>query len=325
MQYMPVPPVEADARPEGTPVLPGAAGARRGVLRLTYKHHRGCQNGWMPSQWDRQEWSFAISWLVQLGVLIVSFVAMQREGIPEVLNLVLLLETIIQGIEFSWYTTVGILYLFRRGSIDVGYRYLDWALSTPLMLITLMFFALWEANRCVRLEDLLDYDSSRVVALVVIIACDWLMLLVGAAYANAKPSGEGMWARLTQVYDSLFFCTKRKGDGLFIGWLFFLGAFTPLFVMMATDHFKIGGQLSIILSFCAWCLYGVVAVARHWSKTPISGETANTLYNYLDLVSKNIMGIVVAIVVLNGNYKPADLQCTMVDYRPWEASAVGNA
>ena len=94
--------------------------------------------------------------------------------------------------------------------------------------------------------------------------------------------------------------------------------------MMATDHFKIGGQLSIILSFCAWCLYGVVAVAKHWSGS-ITSLTANTLYNYLDIVSKNIMGIVVAIVVLNGNYKPADLQCTWVDYRPWEASVAGNA
>ena len=293
----------------------------------------GCQNGWTPTKWTRQEWSFAISWLVQLAVLIVSVVAMQKDGIPEVLSLVLLLETIIQGIEFSWYTIVGLLYLCGRASIDVGYRYIDWALSTPLMLITLMFFALWEANRCVRREDLLGYDSSRVVALVVIIACDWLMLLVGAAYANAKPDGTGMWARLTRTYDFLFFFTKRKGDGLFIGWLFFLGAFTPLFVMMATDHFKIGGQLSIVLSFCVWCLYGVVAVARHWSKKSITEEMANThwsksiteemantLYNYLDLVSKNIMGIIVAVVVLNGNYKPDDLLCQWVDYRPWEAS-----
>jgi|TARA_B110000116_G_scaffold260562_1_gene263813 hypothetical protein len=284
----------------------------------------GCQNGWMPTKWNRQEWSFVLSWLVQVGVLTVSLVAMQKEGIPEVLTLVLLLETIIQGIEITWYTSVGLLYVCGRASIDVGYRYLDWAISTPLMLITLMFFGLWEANRCVRNEDLLGYDSSRVWALVVIIACDWLMLLVGAAYANAKPDGTGMWARLARFYDWLIFWTKRKGDGLFIGWIFFFGAFTPLFVMIATDHFKIGGQLSIILSFCAWSVYGVVAVAKDWSKS-ITSLTANTLYNYLDIISKNIMGIVVAIVVLNGDYKPADLQCTWVENRPWELSVVGNA
>lgn len=294
------------------------------TLESNFGNPTGCQNGWMPTQWNMQEWSFVISWLVQISVLIVSFIAMQKDGIPEVLSLVLLLETIIQGVELAWYTTVGLLYICGRASIDVGYRYIDWAISTPLMLITLMFFGLWEANRCVRREDLLGYDSSRVVALVVIIACDWLMLLVGAAYANAKSDGTGMWARLARLYDALFFCTQRKGDGLFVGWLFFFGAFTPLFVMMATDHFKIGGQLSIILSFCAWCLYGVIAVAKHWSGS-ITSLTANTLYNYLDIVSKNIMGIVVAIVVLNGNYKPADLQCTWVDYRPWEASVIGNA
>ena len=284
----------------------------------------GCQNGWAPTRWTRQEWSFFLSWLMQIGVLTVSLVAMQKEGIPEVLSLVLLLETIIQVVELAWYSTVGLLYIFGRASIDVGYRYVDWAISTPLMLTTLMFFALWEANRCVRREDLLGYDNSRVWALVVMIACDWVMLLVGAAYANAKPNGMGMWARLARLFDSIFFFTKRQGDGLFIGWIFFFGAFTPLFVMLATDHFKIGGQLSIILSFCAWCLYGVVAVAKDWSKS-ITSLTANTLYNYLDIISKNIMGIVVAIVVLNGNYKPDDLHCTFVDHRPWEASVVGNA
>ncbi len=284
----------------------------------------GCQNGWMPTQWNRQEWSFVLSWLVQIGVLIVSLIAMGRDDIPEVLSLVLLFETIIQGVELAWYTTVGLLYLCGRQSIEVGYRYLDWAISTPLMLVTLMFFALWEANRCVRREDLLGYDGSRVAAFVIIITCDLLMLLVGAAYANAKPDGTGLWASLTRTYDSLFFCTQRKGDGLFIGWIFFLGAFAPLFVMMGTDHFKIGGQLSIILSFCAWCVYGVIALARFWSGS-ITSITANTLYNYLDIISKNIMGIVVAVVVLNGHYKAADLQCTMVGGRPWEASAVGNA
>ena len=77
-------------------------------------------------------------------------------------------------------------------------------------------------------------------------------------------------------------------------------------------------------SFAVWAVYGVVAVALHWAGS-IKPVMANTFYNLLDLLSKNIMGIIVAIIVLNGNYAPADLQCTMVHGRPWEASVVGNA
>ena len=284
----------------------------------------GCEFGWSPAVWTAQEWSFVISWLVQLAVLIVSAIALAKDGIPEALSLVLILETVVQGVEFAWYTVVGGLYLLGRQSIDVGYRYLDWAISTPIMLISLMFFTLWEANRCVRREDLLGYDGSRVAAIIIFIVCDWMMLLVGAAYANAHPDGTGLWASLTRMYDAVFFITDRKGDGIFVGWIWFLGAFAPLFVILVTDHSKIGGQLAISLSFVVWAVYGVVAVALHWAGS-IKPVMANTFYNLLDLVSKNIMGIIVAIIVLNGDYAPADLQCTMVHGRPWEASAVGNA
>ena len=282
----------------------------------------GCQYGWSPTDWNRQEWSFIISWLVQLGVLILSAIALGKDNIPEVLSLVLILETVVQGVEFAWYTIVGAMYLFGAMSIDVGYRYLDWAISTPIMLVSLMFFALWEANRCIRREDLLGYDGSRVAAFVTILACDWLMLAVGVAYANSN--GTNFWAKLAGWYDSLFICSNRKNSGIFLGFIFLIGAFTPLFVMLATDHFKIGGQLSIILSFIAWTAYGIVAVSKEWAGS-IDGLTANAFYNILDLIAKNIMGVVVAIVVLNGKYQAADLQCTWIDYRPWEASAVGHA
>jgi hypothetical protein len=304
------------------PIAPTGYAEGGGLGKPVVGSKTGCQYGWSPTDWNRQEWTFIISWLVQLVVLIVSAIALGKDNVPEVLSLVLILETVVQGIEFAWYTIVGALYLFGAMSIDVGYRYLDWAISTPIMLITLMFFGLWEANRCVRREDLLGYDGSRVAAFVVILACDWLMLAVGVAYANAN--GTNFWSKLAGWYDSLFVCSKRKNSGIFLGFIFLIGAFTPLFVMLATDHFKIGGQLSIILSFFAWIAYGVVAVAKEWAGS-IDGRTANALYNILDLIAKNILGIVVSVVVLNGKYQPAELQCTWIDYRPWEASAVGHA
>jgi len=269
--------------------------------------------------WNYQETSFVLSWVVQVGILIVSSIALAKQGIPETLALVLLLETIVQWVEMFWYTCVGGLYLFGKLSIDVGYRYADWAITTPVMLTTLLFFGLWDANRCVRLEDLFGYDGSRVVAFVIMIVADLMMLAVGAAYANARTDGKGFFAYLARWYDGIVWFSSEKNVGIFLGWVFFLGAFAPLFVVMITEKFRIGGQLTIIFSFITWALYGVVAVAKDYAKS-LSPISSNALYNILDLISKNILGLVVSIVVLNGNYKPADLQCTMVAGRPWEAS-----
>ena len=243
---------------------------------------RGCEFGWSPAVWTAQEWSFAFSWLVQLAVLIVSAIALAEDHVPEALSLVLVLETIVQGVEFIWYSTTGGLYLLGRQSIDVGYRYIDWAISTPIMLVSLMFFALWDANRCVRREDLLGYDDSRVVALIVLVVCDLTMIAVGAAYANARNDGTGLWARIARACDAVFPLANGKGSGIFVGWIFFLGAFAPLFVILITDHSKIGGQLAVTLSFVVWALYGATAVALHWAGS-IDPETANALYNLLDL------------------------------------------
>ncbi len=300
-----------------TGYYPGIDEAAAG--KANQEGYPGCMRGWSPAVYNYQEWTFLLSWLVQVGILIVSSIALGKEGIPETLALVLLLETIVQGVEIAWYTCVGGLYLFGKMSISVGYRYADWAITTPVMLTTLLFFGLWDSNRCVRLEDLLGYDGSRVVAFVVMIVADLLMLAVGAAYANSRKDGTGFWADLARWYDGLVCFSNEKNVGIFLGWIFFLAAFTPLFVIMITDNFRIGGQLTIILSFIVWALYGVVAVAKDYAKS-LSPIASNALYNILDLVAKNILGLVVSIVVLNGNYKPADLQCTMVAGRPWEAS-----
>lgn len=279
----------------------------------------GCMRGWSPMSWNYQETSFVLSWVVQVGILIVSSIALAKDDIPETLALVLLLETIVQGVEIAWYSVVGALYLFGKMSISVGYRYADWLITTPVMLTTLLFYGLWDANRCVRLEDLFGYDESRIVAFVVMIVSDLLMLAVGAAYANASKDGTGFFADLARWYDGLVWFSKDRNVGIFLGWVFFLGAFAPLFVIMITDDFRTGGQMTIQLSFIVWALYGVVAVAKDYANT-LSPIASNAIYNLLDLVAKNILGLVVSIVVLNGNYKPADLQCTMVAGRPWEAS-----
>lgn len=260
-----------------------------------------------------QEWTFLLSLAAQLGVLILSGIAFgQWNTMHPILRIVLLLETAVQGVEFCWYSTIGVLYLWGKFHIGTDARYYDWAITTPVMLLTLMFYALWESDNCLTTNDLVA--GRRAGYVVIIVVCDWIMLLFGYAYANEN-------ARLMQLFDTvpnkLFeaCCTKSsrvypdgsvnstkppKNLGIYLGWIPFVGAFTPLFVMFGEDSFKSTGRLSIGISFGAWALYGVVAVMTFFHDS-LTEEQANTAYNVLDIVSKNVLGVVVSLTVLNNN------------------------
>lgn len=246
-----------------------------------------------------QERTFFLSLAAQLGVLVLSFVAFgQWETTHPILRVVLILETVVQGVEFCWYSTIGSLYLWGRYHIGTGARYYDWAITTPVMLITLMFFALWESDRC--LTTLNIVENERGTYLGIIIVFDWIMLLYGYAYANKNVTLMGVFD-----YVPVRLLGFRDNAGIYLGWVPFLISFTPLFIMMGTEKFKLGGILSISVSFVAWALYGVVAVMAFFHST-LSEEDANTAYNVLDIVSKNVLGVVVSTVVLSSNGTTAE-------------------
>jgi hypothetical protein len=246
-----------------------------------------------------QERTFFLSLVAQFGVLLLSGYAFILEGktMHSILLLVLSLETVVQFVEFCWYFTVGAAYLCGYYHIDTGARYYDWAITTPVMLTTLMLYALWESDECLALRDVVE--GERGAYLAVIIICDWLMLLCGYAYANKN---EMLMGILDRSVEKLGF---GENAGIYLGWIPFLLSFTPLFIMMSTEKFKLGGILSISISFVAWALYGVVAVMTFFHGT-LSEEQANTAYNLLDIVSKNVLGVVVSTVVLSRHGATAD-------------------
>jgi len=241
-----------------------------------------------------QERTFFLSLLAQLGVLVLSFVAFgQWDTMHDILKVVLILETVVQGVEFCWYSTIGSLYLCGRYHIGTGARYFDWAITTPVMLVTLMFYALWESDRCLTTLNIVENERGTYLAIIIIF--DWIMLLYGYAYANKNLTLIGIFD-----YIPVKLLGFRDNAGIYLGWVPFLGAFTPLFIMMGTEKFKLGGILSISVSFVAWALYGLVAVMTFFHET-LSEQDANTAYNLLDIVSKNVLGVVVSTVVLSNN------------------------
>ena len=85
--------------------------------------------------WGVQEYSFVLSILVQLGTLGLGFAAFASRSdiekhsvIPEVLSLILTLETVVQCVELVWYLYVVTRWTSRTHT-PVFYRYFDWAVT----------------------------------------------------------------------------------------------------------------------------------------------------------------------------------------------------
>lgn len=237
---------------------------------------------WPPTL---QETTFVASIAMQLVTLVITIVALgQGDSTPEVLTIVLILELVVQVVEFLWYSSVGLGYVCLDWSISTMYRYIDWAFTTPVMLVSIMLFSIWEADRdCTDADNVLS-DGSRIAALICIILADWIMLFVGWAYESGRKT-------ITDIIDMV--------GGLYVGFLPFIGAFTPLFVVVGTS-FSVWGLVSVLVTFLTWALYGVVAILGMWET--IDEEGKNTAYNLLDIVSKNVVGIVISSVALGGDY-----------------------
>ena len=223
-----------------------------------------------------QDVTFVISIVVQFAVLIFSLVTLGVGNPPPLLRLILVLETVVQGVEFLWYLTIGALYFFRKMTFGVIWRYLDWLITTPVMLITLFFLVLYFNEPCMEVAKVVDFPGFAGL-LVLIVLADWAMLLLGAMVeSNWWNIREKSWAR----------------------WLLFLG-FIPLclaflaHVIAATERPSELAVAVIVPTFILWSLYGAVAIAAYGDDR---AQWRNAFYNILDLLSKNLAGVVVSIV-----------------------------
>lgn len=280
----------------------GYAAAPTGKFNdLSGKGTPGCEGNLM-------ELTFTLSLVAQIAVLVTSVVAIATQNpMPPPLLLVLWMETTVQLIELAWYGTVGAMYWRGKWSISTGYRYIDWMLTTPIMLFSIFFFGTWEADKCTTLDQLVE--GSRGGAIAAILLCDWAMLFIGAAYENQWPKTTGFLDGIPKNYLGF---NLGNGVGLWYGWIFFIGAFLPIIVASVADGWEVGqgGFLTLWISVVAWALYGVVALAGRWNPPWrdekkwywLSPMGMNTAYNLLDIVSKNVMGLVISALVLNDGY-----------------------
>lgn len=251
---------------------------------------------------DIQTTTFLISVATQIAVLVTSSIALgnnnQPYELPPLLLLVIWLELVVQSVELLWYISVGTLFILGRGSIAVKWRYLDWSITTPLMMVSVLLFTEYLACESATAATFFA-DGSKTAAMVVVVVFDLAMLLIGFFY-------EAEFASITTRLD--FY---GPGSGLWLGWVPFLGIFIPQFVHLATNY-TVWGLVTVLTTAVTWALYGVAALVF---RTPESAKLKNSTYNVLDILSKNLTGLLTAIVAMgiSGATTPPTWNTTVCD------------
>jgi hypothetical protein len=166
------------------------------------------------------------------------------------LNIILSFEVSSQAVEFLWYLSV----LVGAQTITAQLRYIDWVVSTPIMLISLGMFFLHRENVDTSVWNL--FDTFEIYACLIL---NWMMLAFGFAVETGRIS---------------------RPAGVFAGSLCLIGSFTFLAMLIERDVIS---RVLFWVTFVVWGLYGIAAVLDDIAK--------NVMYNTIDVVSKNGFGL----------------------------------
>lgn len=211
-----------------------------------------------------------ISFYTQVATLLVGLSALLVK-LPNnmlILREVLILENLAQLIEGSFYMW---FLFFDKVNVDVvditKFRYYDWFLSTPIMLISMIAYFQYNntKNNLINL-NLVNLIKSNYNNITKILTYNFVMLLTGYLYE----------INLSNVFTSFI-----------IGFIFFILLFLQLYISFAIKSNK--NTIIFFLMLIIWSLYGFAILFNYKIK--------NTLYNILDLFSKNFYGLFLSYLI----------------------------
>lgn len=218
--------------------------------------------------------TLVISIVVQIvtGIIDIAAFFVKVPTVYSIIRQLLILELVVQFFEGSFY--VWLAYNFTKVLNVTPKRYIDWAITTPTMLITLMTYLIYlnkmaeDKTNELELFTVLKENSNIFIPVVLL---NWLMLLFGYL-------GE------MKIIPVLL--------GVLLGFIPFLLYYYMIYVNYVTQDTS--GYLLFWYFFFFWSLYGFVAVLPYYVK--------NSLYNILDLFAKNFFGIFLSYIIFSGNY-----------------------
>jgi bacteriorhodopsin len=207
-----------------------------------------------------------LSLVVQFVIGVIDYAAINIEISPknELLKDLLRVELVVQVLEFAFY--IWLIYYFSKVNQNITpVRYLDWAITTPLMLITLSGFLNHDDNKPSRLSEFLSNHKGSIITIVILNAAMLLFGFVGElGYLNVYTStalGFIPFALNFKYIKDTFLPSDKDGfkNAVFYWFVFF------------------------------WALYGVFALMSYTVK--------NVGYNILDIFAKNFFGLFLAYIV----------------------------
>lgn len=203
------------------------------------------------------KFSFMITYILLLTTATITFIEALRTNNPTIRH-IFNLETCISLVASYFY----LLFLERIDkSITSGnplnwteiteLRYIDWSITTPFMLLSLLV--------------VLAFNSKKIVhmtLLIPVILLNYIMLFAGYL-------GEINYiSRLT---------------GMIVGFIAFFIMFFIIYVNYMNSAFIFSNALIYWLYFIVWSVYGIVYMYRQ--------ETKNIITNVLDCIAKCLIGI----------------------------------
>ena len=224
---------------------------------------------------------FSIAVQVITGIIeLAAFFVRTAPGMALIKQL-LGLELAVQAIEGAFY-----VWLYKNIATVKNItpkRYADWALTTPTMLITLVAYIIYlnagtkaVAGTTQESLSLVQILRENAAPIAQIVGLNWLMLLFGyLGEVNVIP----------------------LVAGVALGFLPFIAYFYIIYERFIRTTGEVNPtSVNIYVYFLVfWSLYGVVAVLPYTIK--------NTIYNIIDLFSKNFFGLFLSYLIVSNASK----------------------
>ena len=225
--------------------------------------------------------SLLFSIVVQVITGVIELLALFVKTAPgmALIKQLLGLEVAVQAVEGAFYAWL--YYNIDRVKNITPKRYADWAITTPTMLVTLVAYIIYlnsekeegKGNESLSLLQILRDYAAPITQILVL---NWLMLLFGyLGEVGVIPLVAGVALGFVPFIAYFYIMYER-----------FIHNANDAPIVINSASMKIYAYFLVF-----WSLYGIVAVLPYALK--------NTIYNVLDLFSKNFFGIFLSFLILS--------------------------
>ena len=231
--------------------------------------------------------SLKVSVAVQVISAVIQFFPMFMSVPPAymILKQLLFLENIVQVVQGSFYAWL--VYNIQSVTNITSKRYIDWVITTPIMLITLICYMIFLRGNGESRVDIFSILRGNYAVISTIVILNALMLLFGyLGEVNVIPLVWGVLFGFIPfiIYYYLIYNNFVKSD-------------TTTDTNTNTTQSNINTTiLKLFLYFLFfWSLYGIAGILPYYIK--------NTIYNILDLFSKNFFGVLLSYLIISKSIK----------------------